>query len=339
MSIEASAWVWECSQAKGAGRFILLAIADKAPASTCQAYASLSWLQDMANVGRPAVVKGLKDVLASGELEVVEGETGPFGASVYRLPKAVGYVPGSARSVRKQNRSNAAVTPADGVQDGAIGSETEPIDEHGEDPSGASADGIGSETEPGGSETEPIQGGSETEPIEAIGSQTEPIEEGLDGQSVLFSTSIGSETEPLHKNTTTNRSTKETRASAKASAPGRPGGKGDDRTPVNPDAFAAFWKAYPKKDSKPAAIKAWNAAFERDAETKPEVVIAGAQAYRDWTRRDPKYTKNPATWLNNDCWDNEYEPDRPNSNGGHQPYLEADGGYEFGTDFFDEDPR
>lgn len=335
MSHEASAWVWENSQAKGAGRFILLAIADKAPASTCQAYASLSWLQDMANVGRPAIVKGLKDVLASGELEAVEGETGPFGATVYRLPKALGYVPGSVRSVRKQNRSSATVTPADGLRDGEIGSVSEPIDECDEDPSGSGAGGIGSETEPGGSQTEPIEGGSETEPIASIGSQTEPIAEGPDGQSVLFSTAIGSETEPLHKNTTTKRSTKETRASAKASTPGRSEGKGDGRTPANPDAFAAFWKAYPKKDSKPAAIKAWNGALDRNAE--PDVIIAGAAAYRAWPRRDPDFTKNPSTWLNNDCWDNEYELPRPDGRG-HNPYRDEDRDRDFTQGFFTTPP-
>ena len=333
MSHEASAWAWENSQAKGVGRFILLAIADKAPASTCQAYASLSWLQDMANAGRPAVVKGLKDVLASGELELVEGETGPFGAAVYRLPKALGYVPGSTRSVRKQNRSAEAVSGSDGSQGQAIGSETEPIMPPDDDPSGVGGGEIGSETEPRGSETEPIQGGSETEPIEEIGSQTEPIAEEPNGQSVLFDAPIGSVRQPLHKNTTTTTKSIDGASTSTAATSNRSSSKPekrDDKIPLQPEAFAAFWKAYPKKVCKGPAIKSWNAAIDKEIE--PAVIVAGAEAYRASPYRNKRYTRNPATWLNDDGWDEETEPLGPEPGDGPTPYRN-DPNKDFGRGF------
>lgn len=308
MSHEASAWVWENSQTKGVGRFILLAIADKAPASTCQAYASLSWLEGMANAGRPAVVEALKNVLGSGELEVVEGETGPFGAKVYRLPKALGYIPGSAKSVRSQNRSKAAVSGGKTMRDQSNSSLSEPI-EGAESASGAIGDGeIGSVSEPGGSVSEPIEGSCLSEPIDEIGSVTELGDIEPDGQSVLFGGPIGSVRQPLHKNTTTNTSNKDQRASVGAKKPGRK--DADEREePLDPDAFAAFWKAYPKKVSKPQAVTAWNKALNRNAE--PSAIIAGAAAYKTWPSRDPGFTANAATWLNNDRWEDEYEPPRP----------------------------
>lgn len=321
MSHEARAWVWECSQAKGVGRFILLAVAEKAPASTCHAYASLSWLQDMANAGRPAVVKALKDLFASGEMEIVEGETGPFGASVYRLPKALGYVPGSAKSVRSQNRSKEAVSGTDASRPKGNGSLTEPIDDAEPTGGGLGADAIGSLTEPGGSLGEPIEGGCLTEPIGEIGSLTEPAEDGSGGQSVLFGSAIGSVKQPLHENTTTDTSTgKDARAPGASKSTKRSERKanGSREEPQEPDAFAAFWENYPLKTSKPAAVKAWNDAIERNADARK--IVVGALEYRNSPRRSKKWTKYPATWLNNDCWGDEYEPDDEPEHSGHHGY-------------------
>lgn len=65
--------------------------------------------------------------------------------------------------------------------------------------------------------------------------------------------------------------------------------------------FTDFWAMYPRKDDKRAAILA----FERAARRAPiEVIVAGAQRYRDDPNRDPAFTKLPATWLNRDSWEN-----------------------------------
>ena len=41
-----------------------------------------------------------------------------------------------------------------------------------------------------------------------------------------------------------------------------------------------------------------------------ETLLDGAKRYRDDPNRDDGFTKNPATWLNADAWDNPPEPVR-----------------------------
>ena len=55
------------------------------------------------------------------------------------------------------------------------------------------------------------------------------------------------------------------------------------------------------------AAKAFEKALGRaDIET----IVAGAERYRDDPNREQRFTKNPATWLNADAWENEPEPAR-----------------------------
>jgi hypothetical protein len=64
--------------------------------------------------------------------------------------------------------------------------------------------------------------------------------------------------------------------------------------------FLAFWQAYPKRADKKLADKAFVRATKR---ASSETIIRGARAYAaQRAGQDPKYTKNAATWLNNDCW-------------------------------------
>lgn len=65
------------------------------------------------------------------------------------------------------------------------------------------------------------------------------------------------------------------------------------------DAFDQFWEVYPGSSSKPDALKKFAKALKR---VSFDVLLAGAIRYRDDPNRDPGYTKNPATWLHNDCW-------------------------------------
>lgn len=69
--------------------------------------------------------------------------------------------------------------------------------------------------------------------------------------------------------------------------------------------FDEFWKTYPRREAKAAARKAWDKALGR---ASPARIIAAAAAYRDLPSREQKYTKHPATWLNNDCWLDERPP-------------------------------
>jgi hypothetical protein len=91
VSQDATDWVWDNSRAKGVARLVVLAIAFMADAESCTAAASISTLQQYTSAGRPTVVGAVASLIVTGEIEIVTGVTGPFGAAVYRLPKAVGY--------------------------------------------------------------------------------------------------------------------------------------------------------------------------------------------------------------------------------------------------------
>ena len=65
--------------------------------------------------------------------------------------------------------------------------------------------------------------------------------------------------------------------------------------------FEDFWNAYPRKLDKAKAFRAFKSALKR---TKYEDIIAGVLAYRNDPKRNPDFTKYPATWLNNDSWEN-----------------------------------
>lgn len=66
--------------------------------------------------------------------------------------------------------------------------------------------------------------------------------------------------------------------------------------------FAEWWPHYPRRTDKAAARKKFTAARKAAG---LDVLIAGADAYAaSLNGNDPQYTKYPATWLNNKCWEN-----------------------------------
>ena len=69
----------------------------------------------------------------------------------------------------------------------------------------------------------------------------------------------------------------------------------------NEQLFIEFWNAYPRKLDKAKAFRAFKAAIKR---ATFEDILAGVIAYRNDPKRDPDYTKYPATWLNSDAWEN-----------------------------------
>jgi biotin operon repressor len=72
--------------------------------------------------------------------------------------------------------------------------------------------------------------------------------------------------------------------------------------------FESFWKHYPKKVDKGAAIRA----FRKAAKTQDLAgVIEGAKRYaEDPNLPDKQFIKNPATWLNAESWNNGPLPKR-----------------------------
>lgn len=79
-------------------------------------------------------------------------------------------------------------------------------------------------------------------------------------------------------------------------------------TPIVPtEAFAAFWSSYPKKTGKGAAEKAW-------LKVNPDLItltaitqaLESAKSSIEWRRDAGKYIPNPATWLNQKRWEDQY---------------------------------
>lgn len=68
--------------------------------------------------------------------------------------------------------------------------------------------------------------------------------------------------------------------------------------------FEVFWEAYNYKKAKGKAIEAFAKALSIDSADK---IIAGAKQYAKYRDIDPKYWKHPATWLNQQCWNDEYK--------------------------------
>jgi hypothetical protein len=93
-------------------------------------------------------------------------------------------------------------------------------------------------------------------------------------------------------------------------APSRPVPKGDNSLrssspyPRGDPDFERFYALYPKRVARKAAEAAWAKAIKDGADAA--VIIAGAERYADEREdEDAKYTKAPATWLNQGCWEDE----------------------------------
>lgn len=75
------------------------------------------------------------------------------------------------------------------------------------------------------------------------------------------------------------------------------------------DGFAAFWTAYPRRVSKPAAAKAWKAKkLDQYLEAILEDIERRKADAGQWT--EPKFIPHPATYLNQRRWEDEWTPTR-----------------------------
>ena len=97
------------------------------------------------------------------------------------------------------------------------------------------------------------------------------------------------------------------------------GGKRSGRQNYDHDSdpvFSHFWSVFPKKKGKPAAYAAWQKAIGRGAD--PNVIIKGAECYRDDPSRVPDKTKYPQGWLNDERYGD--EPDSESATPGRFKY-------------------
>lgn len=71
----------------------------------------------------------------------------------------------------------------------------------------------------------------------------------------------------------------------------------DARAAMEDPGFAVFWSAYPRKTARPEALTAWTRAVVAKRHD-PGLITKAARAYAADPRRKPDYTCHPATWLN-----------------------------------------
>jgi hypothetical protein len=75
--------------------------------------------------------------------------------------------------------------------------------------------------------------------------------------------------------------------------------------------FDTFWCQYPRKIAKGHARLAWKRALKKvPAHTILNALPHFIEQMKD---KDPQYIKHPTTWLNGECWDDEYETTKTNT--------------------------
>jgi hypothetical protein len=83
----------------------------------------------------------------------------------------------------------------------------------------------------------------------------------------------------------------------KEDVPGKPKKRAGDTSE-----FVRFWAAYPRRADKGNARTAFAKALKI---ADVDVIISGAERYRDSPQRNPNYTRLPSTWLNGEGWEDE----------------------------------
>lgn len=72
--------------------------------------------------------------------------------------------------------------------------------------------------------------------------------------------------------------------------------------------FDAFWLAYPKKRAKKPAQKAWAKAKEKPSLEVILEAIERAKQSLQWQKEGGEFIPLPATWINQERWDDDYGP-------------------------------
>lgn len=75
--------------------------------------------------------------------------------------------------------------------------------------------------------------------------------------------------------------------------------------------FADFWQAYPRREGKIAAEKAFEKAVKVASAADIMAGVSRAAVYWERTERERQFIPLPATWLNQGRWCDEFEPPGP----------------------------
>ena len=91
-----------------------------------------------------------------------------------------------------------------------------------------------------------------------------------------------------------------------------------------PELFDRFWKAYPKKKAKAAAMDAWDRLSPDKALCwAMSTALTQQKKSEDWNRDGGRYIPHPATWLNQRRWEDE----APAPSESVPPAAAEEGGY------------
>lgn len=82
-----------------------------------------------------------------------------------------------------------------------------------------------------------------------------------------------------------------------------------DNPPISPhrgDLWEIFWREWPRKEAKKAAIKAWNKIEPGEALFTTIMSALDVQKQTEqWKKDDGEFIPHPATWLNGERWQDE----------------------------------
>ena len=94
--------------------------------------------------------------------------------------------------------------------------------------------------------------------------------------------------------------------------------------------FEEVWKAYPKKQGKEAAKKAYIKA--RKAGTSHLEIVAGLTKYKLFIQQNKtadKYIKHGSTWFNQKCWEDDYSINQSSANKSTNNTIPTEDDYDF----------
>lgn len=74
---------------------------------------------------------------------------------------------------------------------------------------------------------------------------------------------------------------------------------------ADPEGFAAFYEAFPRRTGRDAARRAFSAAIAKGATLAQMLMALDRDKGGDWLGQDTKFIPHPATWLNRGSWRDE----------------------------------
>lgn len=86
--------------------------------------------------------------------------------------------------------------------------------------------------------------------------------------------------------------------------------------------FRLFWEAYPKKVSKPEALKAFIKSVPKFNFDKMMAALERQKRDPNWIKEKGQFVPNPASWLNQEKWNDEpykHQTPSPSTNGAPKP--------------------